>query len=515
MLSIQHLTITSTSDLRILVKDLSFAVSPDSRIALIGEEGDGKSTLLQLIHTWPEIPGHITVSGQIIKSGETTALLTQDLPVSGNCKVYDFCQTYPAFAEASWTLLAETCRMVGLNVDLPFRQDPISVLSGGEKVKLRLMLLLLSSPSLLLLDEPSNDLDMEALSALDTFLNHSSVPVLYVSHDEILLRHTANAILHLESVYGKAQPRWTFSRLSYETYVENRTNALAYQEQQYQRETREKRERDTRMKRIEDAVAHAQSSISRRDPHGGRLLKKKMKAVKSLEHRFEREDREATERPNVEWAIDAAWGTDIPELPNGKTVLSLSVPELTAGNTVLARSIELMIRGPEHVFIVGSNGSGKTTLMRHILREFENRNDVKVGYMPQQYEDLLDPDCTPIDFLHTNGSKEQLTELRIHLGAFRFTREEMMHPIRSLSGGQKAKLLLLKLILDRCNVLLLDEPTRNLSPLSAPVLRDMIHRFPGCILCVTHDRVLLSETSGRILRLTCEGLQTVSPNLFV
>ena len=156
--------------------------------------------------------------------------------------------------------------------------------------------------------------------------------------------------------------------------------------------------------------------------------------------------------------------------------------------------------------ITGENGVGKTTLMRTIYRDLSARSDIRCGYMPQHYEDLMDASRTPIEFLHTDGTKEQLTELRIHLGAFRFTREEMEHPISALSGGQKAKLLLLHLILERYDVLLLDEPTRNLSPLSAPILRDMIEHFPGAVICITHDRVFLEATGAAVLELTKEGL---------
>ena len=133
--------------------------------------------------------------------------------------------------------------------------------------------------------------------------------------------------------------------------------------------------------------------------------------------------------------------------------------------------------------------------------------------MPQNYEERLDMELTPVDYLDTTGDKEERTRIRTYLGSLKYTADEMEHPIRELSGGQKAKVLLLKLSMSGANVLLLDEPTRNFSPLSGPVIRRMLKDFPGAIISVSHDRKYLSEVCDRILRLTPEGL-TEEQNLF-
>ena len=144
--------------------------------------------------------------------------------------------------------------------------------------------------------------------------------------------------------------------------------------------------------------------------------------------------------------------------------------------------------------------------MRIIEQRLQEDLSLRVALMPQHYEDALDMNLTPVAFLNTDGSKEQTTQIRSSLIAMKFSRDELEHPIGSLSGGQKAKVLLLRLMMKRPNVLLMDEPTRNLSPLSAPVMRDVIRNFPGAIICVTHDRILINDWPGRVLKLTKCGL---------
>ncbi|MBO4780811.1 MAG: ABC-F family ATP-binding cassette domain-containing protein, partial [Lachnospiraceae bacterium] len=161
----------------------------------------------------------------------------------------------------------------------------------------------------------------------------------------------------------------------------------------------------------------------------------------------------------------------------------------------------------EKVGIIGTNGCGKSTFITKIAEELLSRNDIRAEYMPQNYEVLLDLDMTPVDFLDTSGEKEERTRIRTYLGALKYTADEMEHPIRELSGGQKAKVLLLKLSMSGANVLILDEPTRNFSPLSGPVIRKMLKDFPGAVISVSHDRKYLSEVCDKIYRLTSEGLQ--------
>ena len=142
-----------------------------------------------------------------------------------------------------------------------------------------------------------------------------------------------------------------------------------------------------------------------------------------------------------------------------------------------------------------------------MAEELLSRKDIKAQYMPQNYEELLDLDVTPVEFLDDTGDKVIRTRIRTYLGSLKYTADEMDHPIRELSGGQKAKVLLLKMSLSDANVLILDEPTRNFSPLSGPVIRKMITSFPGAVISITHDRKYIEEVCTRTYTLTENGLQ--------
>ena len=330
--------------------------------------------------------------------------------------------------------------------------------------------------------------------------------VLFISHDETLIENTANVVVHLEQLDRKRESRFTVCRMPYRQSLSLREQQFGNQTRQALNDRREKEIRDEKYRRIAQKVAQAQATISRQDPHGAALLKKKMHAVKSLERRFAKEDEKMTALPRQEEAIFLRFSETKP-LPPGKLLLDCTLPRLEAPDgRLLSENIRLVLRGNEKVCITGENGSGKTTLLKKLAEALLSRTDIRAAYMPQTYEDLLDPEQSPVDFLDSTGDKERRTWIRTCLGSLKYTPIEMDHPIRQLSGGQKAKVLLLKLTLSGANVLILDEPTRNFSPFSGPVIRKLLSDFPGAILSVSHDRKFMEEVCGKVLRLTPAGL---------
>ena len=499
----RNISIAIDRDLKTIVEDLSFTVPDGAKVALIGEEGNGKSTLLKWLYDPALVEPYATVRGSAQVFG-TKGYLPQELSeAERTLSVYEYLTSHCDAETLSPKSLSCAMRDVNLPFELAYSDQTMGTLSGGERVKLALAALLLNDCDVLFLDEPSNDLDLETLLWLENFLSAVKKTVLYISHDEVLLSRTADAVIHLEMVRRKKIPRATAANLPYDEYMRRREAAFRHQAQVAQFEQKAFREKKERYLSIYNAVNHAQAALSRQDPSTGRLLKKKMHTVQSIGRRLEKEQESLTEAPEAEWAILPKWLGG--EVKNGRTVLEYGPATLALSGRVLAENVSIRIVGPERVCIVGKNGCGKTTLLKALVPEIEKRG-YKTFYMPQTYADLLPLNALPAEFLAPDGDKKSVTEAKIFLGSMKYTTDEMEHPIRALSGGQQAKLLLLKAILDRADVLVLDEPTRNLSPLSAPAVRTLLREFRGAILFVTHDRKLIEAAATRILELNQTGL---------
>ncbi len=508
MLQVKNLSLYLKRDLRPLIGNLSFVLSPGDKAAVIGEEGNGKSTLLKLIYDSDSVSEYIEYEGEITAYGERIGYLSQELTEQEHSmKVMDFLAQSSTFWDNTPAELARLCTQVGLPLDMLYDERQMATLSGGEKVKLRLVRVLALEPTVLLLDEPTGDLDIDTLIWMERFILQCSLPILFVSHDESLLSAVSNKIIHLERVRKKTIPRATVSKCTYDEYVESRQSTLLKQEQNARKQQAQQRAKEERWRQIYQRVHHEQKVISRGNPSGGRLLKKKMHSVKAQGRRLERERENMTQLPDIEDGILPIF--EAVSLPDAKTVLELKLDKLSIGERILSENIELFIRGGEHVCIVGTNGCGKTTLLRYIADIMLQRKDIMVGYMPQDYEDLLPGESSPVEFMARSFEKIELTRARTLLGSMKFTVEEQDRPCKTLSGGQKAKLFLVKLILDGCNVLLLDEPTRNLSPMSAPAFREALSSFGGAIISISHDRLFISEVCDRTLMLQTDGLHEI------
>lgn len=513
MLQIKNLTITHRKDLRVILDKFNMALNAGDKAVIIGEEGNGKSTLMKWIYD-PELADSYTeCDGERIANGEVMGYLPQELPEPDKDKtLYEYFSEAQLFYDKNPKELSGMAMDFNVPGDFFYSDQKMGSLSGGEKVKAQLMRMLMDNPTVLLLDEPSNDIDISTLELLEKLIREWKHIVLFISHDETLIENTANVIIHIEQIIRKTKSRYTIVRDNYKNYIERRARDYERQEQQAINDRKEKKRRDEKLARVYNSVDNALSNISKGSRDSiAKNLKDKMHSVKAMEKRFEREDANMTEMPEQEEAIFFNLGNKNSKIPAGKTVVEYKLDELrTPDNTnVLAKDIFLRVRGPEKICIVGTNGTGKTTLLKKIAEELLARKDIKAQYMPQNYEELLDLDVSPVEFLDDTGDKTVRTHIRMALGALKYTTDEMNHPIRELSGGQKAKVLLLKMSLSDANVLILDEPTRNFSPLSGPVIRKVLSSFPGAVISVSHDRKYIEEVCTKTYTLSERGLEEI------
>lgn len=503
MLIIKNLTIQTIKYNRILLQDLSFSLMKNDKIAIIGEEGNGKSTLLKAICKSDEIMEYVKIEGSIDLQGDIVGYLPQNIDSKwDSTDGFDYLYKNDVNDEIGlevyneYNELYSILNKVKLNEDVLYRD--IGKCSGGEKVKLGLAKVLLSKPNILILDEPTNDLDIETLEFLEDFIRNSVIPVLFVTHDETLLENVANGILHLEQINRKTKSRWTFERIGYREYIEKRS---MLHDRISQIAVSEKRKHDEQMEKyrhLYERVNHELNTVSRQDPATARLLKKKMKAVKSIGRRLENE--ELTHKEDVEEEIELFFDDSI-SLSDSKVILEMNNETIRIGDNILIDEMSLDIRGKDKVCIIGNNGCGKTTLLKGIEERLKNRQDIMVGYMPQNYEELLDLSVNAVSYLAGDNDKAYHSMVATRLGSLNFTRDEMNTSMNKLSQGQKAKILLLKLVLSKANVLLLDEPTRNLSPLTSPVIRNMLGDYGGCIISISHDRKYIDEVCNVVYKI--------------
>lgn len=376
-----NVSLYHSRDLLPIVEDLSLTLNEGDKIALIGEEGNGKSTLLKYLYDKELTKEYAVGKGKADLGRERAAYLPQE-PEFPAVSAMEFLS--PALYSADPGELAEYARRLGVETGFFWSDQCVRSLSGGEKIKLLFAKMLLQKPAVWLLDEPSNNLDLQALVWLEEMICALKEPVLFISHDERLLERTANGVLHFERLRRRTQPRHTFFRGGYRAYRETLLRAREKQAQvaAYERAEAEKREEKLRV--IRDQVQRGLDTVSRADPHGARLLKKKMKSVLSQEKRYRREREDMTQPP--EWEECILMRFPVFSVPAGKTALEISLPRLIAGDRLLAEDVRLTVKGRERVCIVGRNGCGKSSLLRIAAQAGEER---RAFYMPQDYDEVL------------------------------------------------------------------------------------------------------------------------------
>lgn len=508
MINIHSLQLTHNKDLRVLVPEFSLTIQAGDKLALIGEEGNGKSTLLKFLYNKNLVADYVEWSGSIQSTYSRAGYLPQILPRALETTTwYDY---FFMDDEIDFTRLYQLAGQLHFDSDYLSSHQTIGNLSGGECLKVQLLKLLSSPHDILFLDEPSNDMDVETLEWLEDYIATAKETIVFISHDPEFLSRTANRILHLEMLKKKKKAQITLANVAYETYVIERQTRIEKQTQQAVNDRKEFSKKETRFKRIHDSVQHALREMH--DSTQGRLLAKKMHAVKAKEGLLRREEEGLMQLPDQEAAIDLCFEKESP-LARDKVLLQVDKEVVRRGEKVILPSISWTIKSGQKVAITGQNGLGKTSFLKQLLHKAKTRTRLKVAYMPQDYQEELDMEVSPLEFLSTNGNREEKERIRSRLASLQFTRDEIHHEMSALSGGQMAKVLLLHVVLSQPDLLILDEPTRNLSPLSHEQVVKLFQGFKGTLVCVSHDRRFMDQVCDQVYELTLEGLVLMANNL--
>ncbi len=491
---------------RPLFDGISFLVNPKDRIALVGKNGAGKTTLLRLF-AGQQQPTH----GQIVKPKDLTiGYLPQHLLINDQRTVQE--EVELAFAEIRHTqdeierlgnALAERTdyespeyhalieklahenerlqlfgaanmqaeiekTLLGLGFERSDLSRPTSEFSGGWRMRIELAKILLQRPDLLLLDEPTNHLDIESIQWLETFLTNSSSAVILVSHDRTFLDTVTSRTIEIS--LGKIYDY----KVAYSKYKELRA---------------ERREQQIR------AYENQQKMIAETEDFIERF---RYKATKAVQVQSRIKQLEKLERIEVDLEDTSRLNLKFPPAPHAG-VLPIFIEHLTKayGDHVVLNDIALEIKRGEKVAFVGKNGEGKSTLVKCIMNEipFDGTlrlgHQVKIGYFAQNQASLLDEEKTVFQTIDDVAVGDIRTKIRDILGAFMFGGEAGDKKVKVLSGGERSRLAMIRLLLEPVNVLILDEPTNHLDMMSKDVLKEAIRAFDGTVILVSHDRDFL------------------------
>lgn len=503
-----------------ILQDASFHIEEREKAALVGINGAGKSTLFRII------VGELSPdNGQVILAkGKTLGYLAQHQEMENELTIYDCllqvkqhildmeirmremeAEMKHTTGEALTKLMDSYSRLThefemkngyaykseltGVLKGLGFQEEDfqkqVSTLSGGQKTRVALGRLLLSKPDIILLDEPTNHLDMDSIAWLETYLLNYPGAVFIVSHDRYFLDKVATKIVEIDN--GKVS---TFAG-NYSAYSEKKALLRKAAYQAYLNQQQE-------IKHQEEVIAKLKSF-------------NREKSIRRAESREKMLDKmEVLEKP-VE--IDSSMKITLkPRITSGNDVLTVeglgkSFPPLT-----LFEDLNFSVKRGERVAIIGNNGTGKTTILK-ILNEivppdtgcFHLGSKVHIGYYDQEHH-VLHNEKTIFEEISDDFPKLTNTEIRNLLAAFLFTGDDVFKPIQALSGGEKGRVSLAKLMLSEANFLILDEPTNHLDITSKEILEEALSNYEGTVLYVSHDRYFINKTATRILDLTNQKL---------
>lgn len=492
----------------IIFSNISFSVPDNARIGLVGPNGAGKTTLLKIMTgqqeptsgqftinkglkvgyiaqengldedktIWDEM---LTVFNDLIEKNKKITKMQEQ--IADHPEDEDLLKRYDQLAydfeqEGGFTYQAEIKSILnGFNFKENTWNKVIGTLSGGEKTRLAFVKLLLQKPPVLLLDEPTNYLDLDTLDWLEAFLKNYQGAIITVSHDQYFLDHLANQIFELN--FGKL----TTFKGNYSQYVKERELMDSQQEAAYEKQQEKiKKEEEFIQKNL------VRASTTKRAQSRRKVLDK-MERIKPPKHK---------QKVRINFTS---------ERPSGKEVLIAK--DLTIGypDKVMVSDIDFQVNKNDRVAIIGPNGIGKSTLLKTIMKKLEPKGgsikygaSLDIGYYDQELQSL-DPSKTVLDTIWDRHKTMPEKDVRSILASFLFTAEDIDKTVGQLSGGQKARLTLTVLSLEKDNFLLMDEPTNHLDIKAKEVLEEALDNYDGTLLFVSHDRYFINELANKII----------------
>ena len=498
-----------------VLQNVSFHIEDYDKAAIVGINGAGKTTLLRIIM------GELSADDGIVtlSKDKTVGYLSQHQAVSSDNTIYDellsvkqdiidlerkirstelqmktaseeklsqLMETYSnlthAFEAANG--YAYKSELVGVLKGLGFDESEfnksISTLSGGQKTRVALGKLLLLKPNLIILDEPTNHLDMSSITWLETYLLNYKGAVIIVSHDRYFLDRIANKVIELDNTKA------TVFSGNYTAYAAKKEQLRAAQYNAYMNQQRE--------------IKHQEEVIEKLKSFNREKSIKRAESREKLLNKIEVLDKPSEVRSDMHLHLE-------PKVVSGNDVIHVENLAKSFGELNLFENLSFDIKRGEHVAIIGDNGTGKTTILKMINELLlpdkgiiRLGSNVQIGYYDQEHH-ILHPEKTLFEEISDDYPTLTNTEIRNTLAAFLFTGEDVFKQIISLSGGERGRVSLAKLMLSESNFLILDEPTNHLDIMSKEILEDAINSYTGTVLYVSHDRYFINKTATRILDL--------------
>lgn len=523
MITISCKNLQKAYGIDIILEDITFTINEGEKIGLIGPNGAGKSTLFKILTGGLEhdsgdlfidrnkklgyLSQHLDLDSSNTIFQELNLVFTELTSLENKIKELEIklSEPYDAAKEEyhnkiikDYTTYTEVYNskggysykgeinkvMKGLGFSDEDSEKPINILSGGQKTRVALCKLLLTNPDILLLDEPTNHLDLDAIEWLEEYLKAYKGTVLIISHDRYFLDSITEKTFELINGHVNC-------------FNGNYTKALALKEKDYEVKLKAYELQQAEIKR-QEAIIERYRSFNR---------EKSIRAAESRQKALDKVER--IKAPDKEKGVTKIKFETL--IKSGNDVLHIENLSKSFGERVLFKNLDLDIKKGEKTAIIGENGRGKTTFFKILLDKIKSDTGIKVigknvfiGYYDQEQSDLH-IEKTIIDEVWDDFPELTTTEVRNALAAFLFMGDDVFKPIAKLSGGEKCRINLLKLMLSKNNFLLLDEPTNHLDIVSREALEDALLNYDGTLLVISHDRYFLNKVVSKIYELDEDG----------